>query len=501
LHLVPDEYQEDAQRLLAALGPIWNAFLRGQLTLSLIMGSAFALAMSLLGLRYALIIGLMAALMEFVPILGPYLTAGTAILIAFFQPYNWMGFSPTVYTLTVAAAALLLQQLEANFLSPRVMGRQLRMHPAILIVGAFIGASLMGIPGLLLSGPILASSRLFGRYVRAKLFNQPPWPDLGEGRPAAIKENPVFCRPAKPADSPDVLDLTAQIWEGHDYIPKVWNEWLADRMGILAVAEADRKVVGIGKLTRLGAGEWWLEGLRVHPDYRGMKIGSKLFEFLLDQWRERGGGTIRLVTSSERVQVHHLCNRLGFRHVESLLLMTAPPAGRGESAFELIAEADAPAALTLSEDAAQIRSSSGLIINGWRWSRLTEDRMREFIRRGRAWWWNNRSAVLMLYDSDHDNRPSLEIAAVLSPAADLAALLGQARRLAGQAGAERLAWAMPNLPASADAARRAGFAQDWDAQIWIFERSDPETAEQRTEAAQTEENHPVGTDRKAAARH
>ena len=70
LRLVPDEYQKDGQRLLADLGPIWNAFLRGQLMLSLIMGSAFGLVMSLLGLRYALIIALMAALMEFVPVIG-----------------------------------------------------------------------------------------------------------------------------------------------------------------------------------------------------------------------------------------------------------------------------------------------------------------------------------------------------------------------------------------------------------------------------------------------
>ncbi len=484
LRLAPDEYQKDARQLLADLGPIWNAFLRGQLMLSLIMGSAFALVMSLLGLRYALIIGLMAALMEFVPVIGPYLTAGTSILVALFQPFNWMGFSPTAYTLSVAAAALLLQQLEANFLSPRVMGRQLRMHPAILITVAFVGASLMGIPGLLLSGPILATTRLLGRYVRAKMFDLPPWPDRKAASPNASGENPVSCRPAREADTPDVLEMTARVWEGHDYVPQAWSGWLGDRVGILAAAEWKGKVVGIGKLTRLAPGEWWIEGLRVHPDYQGRKIGSQIFEYLLEEWKERGGGAIRLATSSERVQVHHLCGRLGFQHSETFRIMSASPRSSGESAFELISEADAPAAFALSKKVRFTRFASGLVNTGWRWSELTEERIREFARRGRAWWWKNRSAALMLFDSDRENQPGLEIAAVLSPAAQLTAMLGQARRLAALAGAERLAWAMPNLPAAAEAARRAGFTQEWDGQLWIFERPSPQAAEQTAVLAQ-----------------
>jgi hypothetical protein len=175
--------------------------------------------------------------------------------------------------------------------------------------------------------------------------------------------------------------------------------------------------------------------------------------------------------------------------------MAASPTGRGESAFELIAEADASAVFALSEKATTVRYASGLVNTGWRWSRLTEDRMREFIRRGRAWWWKDRAAVLMLYDSDHESRPSLEIAAVLSPVTQLAAMFGDARRLAGLAGAARLAWAMPNLPAVADAARRAGFAQEWDAQLWIFERSDPRTAEQTSGSAQTDTGLPVEANR------
>lgn len=495
LRMVPEDYQQDAGRLLAKLGPIWNAYLRGQLVLGLIIGSIVTVTMGLLGVRYALILGLIAALMDFVPIIGWYVAVGTEILVALFQPSNWLGLPPITFTIVVAFVAFTIQQIKISFFNPRVMQTHLKLHPAVLIVGLLIGASLLGFTGLLLSAPIIATAGLFGKYIHAKLFNLPPWPDLEAQRALRIPAPSVRIRPARKSDKGDVLALSGLMWEGHDYIPQVWSDWLADRSGFLAVAEREGQAVGIGKLTRLTPEEWWIEGLRVHPAYQGMKIGSQLFEYLVVQRRKRGAGAIRLATSSERVQVHHLCDRLGFRHVETFLLMTAPPTDRGECAFELIAEADTAAAFALSEKATSVRYASGLVNTGWRWSRLTEEQMREFIQRGRAWWWKDRAAVLLLYNSEHENQPSLEIAAVLSCDGKLAAMLGEARRLAGLAGAARLAWAMPNLPAVTDAARRAGFAQELDAQLWIFERPDPRTSEQTSGSVPTDTSLPAETNR------
>jgi len=66
-----------------------------------------------------------------------------------------------------------------------------------------------------------------------------------------------------------VLELTRTIWEGDDYVPHVWGEWLADPQGLLAVAEHQGRVLGLGKLTRLSEDDWWLEGLRTHPNTKG----------------------------------------------------------------------------------------------------------------------------------------------------------------------------------------------------------------------------------------
>ncbi|MGD0574735.1 MAG: AI-2E family transporter [Anaerolineales bacterium] len=176
LRLVPPAYRRDADRVFRDLGPLWNAFLRGQAILSLTMIVAYAIVMSALGLRYSMVIAIAAGLAEFVPILGPLANGLTAVLIGVFQPSNWFGLSSLAYGAVIALAAIILQQLEAYVLVPRIIAYHLRLHPALVIVGALVGASLGGIPGLLLAAPILATLRRIGGYLYAKMFDLPPWP-------------------------------------------------------------------------------------------------------------------------------------------------------------------------------------------------------------------------------------------------------------------------------------------------------------------------------------
>ena len=174
--LVPQAYRYDARRLASELGPIWDAFLRGQIILALVMGIVVGLTMALLGVRYAFVLGLLSGLLEFVPIVGPFIAGAAAVLIALFQPDNWFNLAPFYYALLVLGVSILLQQVENNLLVPRILGDSLELHPILILVGAIIGASLAGVLGLLLSAPTIATLRLFGRYVYRKLFDIDPWP-------------------------------------------------------------------------------------------------------------------------------------------------------------------------------------------------------------------------------------------------------------------------------------------------------------------------------------
>jgi len=91
----------------------------------------------------------------------------------------------------------------------------------------------------------------------------------------------VVCRPALAKDTESVMELSSHIWDGGDYIPLVWEEWMADPDGLLGVAEMHGRVVGVFKLTKFQEGEWYMEGLRVHPDFQGKGVASHIQDYIL----------------------------------------------------------------------------------------------------------------------------------------------------------------------------------------------------------------------------
>jgi len=180
------EYRYDLRRLLIETGRTWNAFLRGQLILALTVGAIVAVVTTILGIRNSLILGILSALGEFLPVIGPGLAAIPGILLAYFQGSAWLTPEP-LSNLAFAGLVLLFyvinQQVENSVLVPRIIGRSLDLHPLVILTGVVMGASLAGIVGILLAAPTLATLRLLARYVYHKLLDQDPFPE--EAEPAA----------------------------------------------------------------------------------------------------------------------------------------------------------------------------------------------------------------------------------------------------------------------------------------------------------------------------
>ncbi|HET7010553.1 MAG TPA: AI-2E family transporter [Anaerolineales bacterium] len=168
-------YEDDLRRLRRALEAIWSAFLRGQVILALIVGLIVWIVLTILGVRYSGALALLAGLLEFMPILGPFLAAGVTGLVALLQGGNPWGLTQPGFVLLVIGAFTLIQQLENNLLVPRILGDSLNMRPVIVLVAAIVGASLAGILGLLLSAPTTATLWLLGRYAYRKIFDLSPW--------------------------------------------------------------------------------------------------------------------------------------------------------------------------------------------------------------------------------------------------------------------------------------------------------------------------------------
>lgn len=175
-------HSADLRRLTKRLGRIWNAFLRGQLLLFiLIVLSSFTL-MTILGLRNALGLAFLAGLAKFVPYIGPLVAGITNALVAFFQNGNYLGIEPPLtYAIVVVVAAVVLDQIFDNIVTPRIYGQTLGVHPAAVLVSAIIAYSLLGFIGLLVAAPVLASLQLFFMYALLKMLDQDPWENIDAG--------------------------------------------------------------------------------------------------------------------------------------------------------------------------------------------------------------------------------------------------------------------------------------------------------------------------------
>ncbi len=147
--LLPPEHQQQAEQLAVRIGDRLGRWLIGQLALCAIIGGMSLAGLTLIGVRYAALLALIAGAAEALPTIGPIVSAIPAATIALFQ-------SPQQGVLTLILYVA-VQQLENNLIVPRVMSRAAAIHPAAVLVALMAGGELMGLAGALLAVPVAAS--------------------------------------------------------------------------------------------------------------------------------------------------------------------------------------------------------------------------------------------------------------------------------------------------------------------------------------------------------
>ena len=168
-------YNEDLRRLGNQLSRIWNAFLRGQILIFSMATLIYILVLSLFGVRYAIGIAFMAGLAKFLPYIGPAITWIVMALVTYFQPDKPFGLQPLAYMGLVVITTTVIDWIIDNLIAPRIMARSLRVHPAAVLVTALIAANLIGILGVVIAAPFLATISLLGRYTMRKMLDLDPW--------------------------------------------------------------------------------------------------------------------------------------------------------------------------------------------------------------------------------------------------------------------------------------------------------------------------------------
>ena len=168
-------YSEDFRKLGNELSRIWNAFLRGQILIFSLAFVVYTILFSLLGVKYAIGLAFMAGLAKFLPYIGPFITSATIALVTYFQPFKLFDLPPLFYTVGVLVITSSIDSVIDNLITPRIMARTLKVHPAAVLVTALIFANLLGIIGVVVAAPLLATVTLLGRYITRKMFDLEPW--------------------------------------------------------------------------------------------------------------------------------------------------------------------------------------------------------------------------------------------------------------------------------------------------------------------------------------
>lgn len=171
---LPRDHAESIRGIFNDIDAALAGFIRGQGTVCLLLGLFYALALSLAGLKFGLVIGLGAGLLSFIPYVGALVGGVVAIGVGLVQ--FWPDFASVLIVVGIFAAG---QFIEGNFLSPKLVGSSIGLHPVWLMFALFAFGYVFGFVGLLLAVPLAAAAGVLVRfaidqYLASKLYRGVP---------------------------------------------------------------------------------------------------------------------------------------------------------------------------------------------------------------------------------------------------------------------------------------------------------------------------------------
>lgn len=165
---VPRDHVDTVRQLATDINSATAGFVRGQGTLCLILGALYAVGLTLTGLNFAILIGLFAGLISFIPYVGSLTGLTLSVGVAFVQFWpDWK------MVLAVAAVFFFGQFIEGNILSPKLVGKSVGLHPVWLMFALFAFGALFGFTGLLVAVPAAAAIAVLVRFAIARYLESP----------------------------------------------------------------------------------------------------------------------------------------------------------------------------------------------------------------------------------------------------------------------------------------------------------------------------------------
>lgn len=168
------ELRPDLRSLATLIDDVLSAYVRGQLLLCLFVGVLATVGLLIIGVPFAPVLGLIAGIFEILPNIGPYLGAIPAILVA-------LATDP-ISAIWVALAFFAIQMIENLILVPRISGKSVQLHPALVMLVLVVGGQLAGIWGMIIAVPVAAVIRDVFLYLYLRLLDEPLSPEQAMAR-------------------------------------------------------------------------------------------------------------------------------------------------------------------------------------------------------------------------------------------------------------------------------------------------------------------------------
>ncbi len=199
IHIAPEAYRPDIRKLYSQIRQVWMAYLRGQLTLMIIVAITFIIVWTMIGLPGSLYLGLLAGLFSIVPDVGPIAATALAVAVAVLEGSYWLPVNNFIFGLIVVGLYVVLINIEHIWLRPYILGRNVHMSEAIIFIAIIAALIFSGVLGAFIIVPILASLVVIWNYLHARMLGLPPFLDEV---PAAPVPDPERSNESKPESAP-----------------------------------------------------------------------------------------------------------------------------------------------------------------------------------------------------------------------------------------------------------------------------------------------------------
>jgi predicted PurR-regulated permease PerM len=171
-------YEADIDRMGKELSRVWKGFIRGEILVVVLSLFIYSVSLGILGLQFFFGLAAIAAFGQLIPYVGAWATWISFGLVALLQANAPFNLPSGIYMLIVLGVGVVINTIIDNILRTKVMAENLRVHPALVLLGALIGVQIFGFIGIIVAAPIMASLKLFLHYIIRKMSDQDPWKDL-----------------------------------------------------------------------------------------------------------------------------------------------------------------------------------------------------------------------------------------------------------------------------------------------------------------------------------